>query len=284
MRRWFLIILVLLFGTVVWFKLLPQKKPAAKIVHIESRGLNYDILSDDPAVSQGMTIILRPAVNVRLIDGGREMATTTDAITVNDFLSQKKIPLAATDRIAPPLENFLAEGLRITIDRIVDLPETTIIEIPFGITRLAAPGMYYGREEVVVPGAAGRKEQNFLVTYKNGVEIKRKLLSERILEKPKTEQRQFGTLIEAEETATGRASWYDYKKCLCAAHPFYEKGRYVRVTSLASGKSIIVRINDRGPELDKHPDRVIDLDAVAYKELAGLGTGTILVKVELLRN
>ena len=37
-------------------------------------------------------------------------------------------------------------------------------------------------------------------------------------------------------------------------------------------------------ELDKFPDRVIDLDAVAYKALAPLGSGTIAVKTELLKN
>ena len=120
-----------------------------------------------------------------------------------------------------------------------------------------------------------------MITYKNGVEIKRHLLSETVVRIPQTEQRRLGTRIEVEQTEQGRASWYAYKGCLCAAHPSYMKGRYVRVT--AGGKSVIVRINDRGPDQSIYPDRVIDLDSVAFKQLAPLGAGTIGVRAELLK-
>jgi rare lipoprotein A (peptidoglycan hydrolase) len=52
------------------------------------------------------------------------------------------------------------------------------------------------------------------------------------------------------------------------------------VTSQLTGKYTVVRINDWGPERDKFPERVIDLDAVAFKEFAPLGAGVIRVDVE----
>lgn len=81
---------------------------------------------------------------------------------------------------------------------------------------------------------------------------------------------------------TGSASWYKYKNCRCAASPDFPKGTRVRVRSRLTGKYTVVRINDFGPERDKFPDRAIDLDAVAFKELAPLGAGTIGVTVEPL--
>lgn len=82
---------------------------------------------------------------------------------------------------------------------------------------------------------------------------------------------------------SGSASWYKYKDCRCAASPDFPKGTRVRVTSQANPtKSVVVRINDWGPERDKFPERAIDLDAQAFKLLAPLGAGVIRVNVELL--
>jgi hypothetical protein len=80
----------------------------------------------------------------------------------------------------------------------------------------------------------------------------------------------------------GVASWYKYKDCDCAASPDFKKGTKVKVTNLKNGKSIVLRINDWGPERDKFPDRVIDLDVTAFKKLANKRGGLIHVRVEKL--
>jgi hypothetical protein len=83
----------------------------------------------------------------------------------------------------------------------------------------------------------------------------------------------------------GAASWYKYKNCDCAASPDYPKGTRVRVTNLDNGKSLVVKINDWGPERDKHPNRVIDLDKTAFKKLGSLSRGLLKnVRVELVKN
>ncbi len=79
----------------------------------------------------------------------------------------------------------------------------------------------------------------------------------------------------------GVASWYAYKGCNCAASPDFPKGSYVKVTRTNEpSKSVVVRINDYGPERDIFPDRVIDLDKVAFMRIAPLGAGLTHVKVE----
>lgn len=295
---------ILILGTVIGLLLrdfLPKKPVAAKIVKITSRNLKFQVLTkaktveevlaeqkfesanSDRSVIHGMTIEVTRPVKVKLIDGGSEQEVVTEAPTVGDLLFEQKIALAPTDRIRPEAESYLAEHMKIIIDRIVDLEVSEINDIPFEIKLAHDPEILYGREKIIEAGHFGEKEEKFLITYKNGVEIKRELLSRKILEKPLAEIRRFGTKIEIEENTEGKASWYAYKKCMCAAHPFYDKGRYVLVTSLNSGKSIILRINDRGPVLEKHPDRIIDLDSVAFKELAPLRAGTIGVRVELLK-
>lgn len=80
--------------------------------------------------------------------------------------------------------------------------------------------------------------------------------------------------------ASGGASWYRYKKCDCAASPDYPKGSVVRVTNVDNGKTVDVTINDFGPDRSVHPDRVIDLDYVAFSKIATPRAGIITVTVE----
>src|SRR5690606_32065650 len=68
---------------------------------------------------------------------------------------------------------------------------------------------------------------------------------------------------------------------MTAAHPTLPLPSYARVTRAASGKSVIVRINDRGPF---HSSRVIDLSYVAAAKLGIIGPGSAQVVVEAITN
>lgn len=92
----------------------------------------------------------------------------------------------------------------------------------------------------------------------------------------------------------GIASWYGKKfhgqhttngdiydmYAMTAAHPTLPIPSYARVTNVANGKSVIVRINDRGPFMH---DRIIDLSYAAAHKLGIIGTGSGVVEVESLR-
>jgi rare lipoprotein A len=66
---------------------------------------------------------------------------------------------------------------------------------------------------------------------------------------------------------------------LTAAHPTLPFGTHVKVTNATNGKSVIVRINDRGPY---HGSRIIDLSLGAFKRIAKPGRGTIQVKLRVI--
>lgn len=84
----------------------------------------------------------------------------------------------------------------------------------------------------------------------------------------------YGRRFHNQKTATGEA--YDMY-AMTAAHPTLPLPSYARVTYLASGRSVIVRVNDRGPF---HPGRVIDLSyAAAYRiGIAQRGSGEVEVE------
>lgn len=90
-------------------------------------------------------------------------------------------------------------------------------------------------------------------------------------------------IFEEGSPEVGAASWYGYKNCDCAASPDYPKGTMLVVTRVDDPtKSVTVKVNDYGPDRAIHPDRVIDLDKVAFKKLASLRAGLIDVRVRLL--
>jgi rare lipoprotein A len=66
---------------------------------------------------------------------------------------------------------------------------------------------------------------------------------------------------------------------MTAAHRTLPFGTRVRVINLITGKSLIVRINDRGPFTK---DRVIDLSYDAAKKLELVGSGTSRVRIEVV--
>lgn len=83
------------------------------------------------------------------------------------------------------------------------------------------------------------------------------------------------------KTHTGLGTWYAFTGTLAAASPWLPMGSYARVVNTANGKSVIVKINDRGPF---GKNRIIDLDKVAFEEIASIGAGVIEVKVEEVTN
>jgi rare lipoprotein A len=66
---------------------------------------------------------------------------------------------------------------------------------------------------------------------------------------------------------------------LAAAHRSLPFGTRVRVDNLANGRSVVVRINDRGPFVR---GRVIDLTRGAAQRIGMIGSGTTSVKVTVV--
>lgn len=86
----------------------------------------------------------------------------------------------------------------------------------------------------------------------------------------------YGVKFHGQRTSSGEP--YDMYK-MTAAHPTLPIPSYVRVTSLESGKSVVVRVNDRGPF---HSSRIIDVSYTAALKLGLLGKGSHEVEIERL--
>ena len=107
---------------------------------------------------------------------------------------------------------------------------------------------------------------------------------------PKRSSSTPGTSAAVSSTGTCQASYYDTGTTtasgeafnpdgITAAHRTLPFNTRVRVTNLANGTSVTVRINDRGPFVD---GRCIDLSRGAFTVIAPLGAGVLSVRYEVL--
>jgi rare lipoprotein A len=80
--------------------------------------------------------------------------------------------------------------------------------------------------------------------------------------------------------ATANGERYD-QNAMTAAHRTLPFNTVVRVTNLDNSKSVVVRINDRGPYVD---NRVIDLSYAAAREIGMIDAGLARVRLQLIRS
>ena len=89
---------------------------------------------------------------------------------------------------------------------------------------------------------------------------------------------------------TGKASWYDLDgktasgepmkdEALTAAHPSLPLGTKLHVENLSNGRSVDVRVNDRGPFVK---DRIIDLSKAAAERIDMMPDGVAIVELKKL--
>lgn len=86
----------------------------------------------------------------------------------------------------------------------------------------------------------------------------------------------YGSYFHGKETASGEPyNMYD----LTAAHPTLPLGTFVKVTNLRNGRTVVVRVNDRGPVVD---GRIIDLSYGAARMLNLEHRGIQQVRLDLV--
>jgi rare lipoprotein A len=86
----------------------------------------------------------------------------------------------------------------------------------------------------------------------------------------------YSSRLDGHKTASGQR--FD-QKALTGAHPTLAFGTKVKVTNTKNNRSVVVRINDRGPT---QPDRVIDLSRAAAGKLGMTRAGLVPVTLEVV--
>ena len=235
----------------------------------------------DVRVSSGMTVFIEreKKVTIRVDGGTKEMVTYVRK--VGDVFDEAGISLRDEDIVKPGRETVLDREMKISVTRVEIKEETVEKKIAFETVEKEDDELSFRKRIVTQKGENGVRSYRYRVSYHDGKEVGRKLLGSEVTKEPTKEIVTQGTYVKTGKSHRGAASWYAWTGTMAAANPWLPMGSYVRVTNMENGKSVIVKINDRGPFV---PGRIIDLDKVAFQKIASIGAGVINVKMEEIIN
>ncbi|MGV8848264.1 MAG: septal ring lytic transglycosylase RlpA family protein [Propionibacteriaceae bacterium] len=224
-------------------------------------------------------------------------ATITASGTVAEALVGAGITLGVTDEVTPALSTPIAEGTAISVVRVTTRTVTKTIAVPYTTTTTKDPALAKGTTTVKTAGVNGEASETWNQTVRDG-----QVSSEVRVSSVLTKQAQAQVAVVGTKTATPTAttpaatgntcgaSWYASGSRtangeafnpdgITAAHKTLPFNTLVKVTNVANGQSIVVRINDRGPFI---AGRCLDLARGAFSQIASLGSGTIIANWEIV--
>lgn len=218
---------------------------------------------------------------VKLTIAGEKQKLKTYGDSLGTIFAEAGIELDDDDLITPNKNTIVNKDLEAEIVKVEIKEERETKKIDFKTVKKDDPETNYLKKFTKVEGEYGEKEIVYEISYHNGEEVDRKKVDEVIVKEPVDKVVVQGTRMRLGKADKGLASWYAWTGTLACASRDYPKGTYLKVTNPANGKSVIVLVNDYGPQA--WTGRIIDLDKVAFAELASIGAGVIDVKVEEIK-
>lgn len=251
------------------------------IEELRLRGSLADFVNTSTAdrVTPGMVLVYRQAVGLTVMHDGVAKRVITNAGSVGQVLSELGVKLGGKDIVTPGLQLAPARGMVVRVLRVGTRVEMHMSKIPYKTISHGDSSLERGTHEVRQHGHSGLAQVRYRVTYKDGKRVSKVALASKVIQAATPRIVAVGTgprCICTRGSQTGDATWYS-RDGLTAAHRSLPFGTIVRVTNLANGRYVNVRINDRGPQ---DPDRVIDLSDDAFRRLAPLGAGVIRVSIK----
>lgn len=151
--------------------------------------------------------------NVVLLVGG----------TVADALKKAGITCGAEDVVSQPLDQVLESGMEIQVDRVCTKTVEETEEIEYDTKKLRTNDLYVGNNREIQKGKNGEKKLTYEVTYVNGEEADRKLISEEVIEEPVERIVEIGSKIKSSFKTTSSTPT-TYKKRMAMECTAYAAG------------------------------------------------------------
>lgn len=139
------------------------------------------------AVEGTAAITVRRAQNITVHYHGQTTQATTFGETAGELLHRLNLDVSGEDVVSHGLEEETYDGMELRIDRVETLRQTYSATIPHEVTRCSDARLPLGTEEVLTEGEDGELLCTAEVTYINGEEASRQVLTETVTKIPITE-------------------------------------------------------------------------------------------------
>lgn len=267
---------------------------------------------------EGLSFNISTPKNVTIDAAGTPVELRV-AGTVGDALTTAEVTPDEDDVVTPAADTSLTDGLAIAYTNVEKRTTTKEEAVPFEKKEEKSSDLEEGKTKVATEGVDGVKTQNFVEVYHNGTLVSSELQDEQVTKEPVAQVTKVGTKKVEKSSDSGgsdsggsgsgsggsgsgggdlspaegnscQASYYWQGQTtasgerfnpndLTAAHKTLPLGSKVKVTNPSSGKTVVVRINDRGPYVG---GRCLDLSKAAMETIGGTSSGVITVNYEVL--
>ena len=146
----------------------------------------YDTYTTE-AVDGEATITINRAQRITVHGHGQTTVVSSQGETVGQLLQRLGMELRSDDRLSHDQLEQTYDGMELTVDRIVTSRETFSVTVPYETQYCTDETLPQGSEKVLTPGQDGELLRTADVTYVNGTETRRSILSETVLRAPVTE-------------------------------------------------------------------------------------------------
>lgn len=192
-----------------------------KITLGEKQHVNYAL---DEYLTDGMEIKVSYSFSIEVQCDGKTYSQDMEAETVGDVLKELNITPGKDDRVTPAVTEVVTEGMKIVVNRVTFDTVVETEETEYETVYEDDSSMAKGQEEVSVKGENGQKEVTYKVTYVDGVEESREVVSETVTKEPINKVVKVGRKESSSSGGSGREivskkAFYD---CDGSGHGYYE--------------------------------------------------------------
>ena len=146
----------------------------------------YDTYTTE-AVDGEATITINRAHRITVRYCGETFSVSSQGETVEQLLQRLGLEVTEEDVLSHDLGEAVFDDMVLTVDRIITCRETFSATVPHETQYRAEETLPMGQEEVLTRGQDGELLRTAEVTYINGLETRRRILSETVLRQPVTE-------------------------------------------------------------------------------------------------
>lgn len=261
----------------------------------------------------GLSFSMQTAKDVTVTIGGKTQKITAVG-TVADALKAAKVEVDSSDAVNPGLGTPLSDGMKITLTMVDQKSQKRRVAVPFSTKKVEDSSLPKGEIKVITKGVNGINEETWTVVFKDGKKVSEKKVSSKVVNAPVTQVVKVGTKTASSSFPSTRSSSASHRStasqssdpvtsgttCLAstygegdgtaggptasgetfdpsaftAASKTLPLGSTIRVTNVSNGRTVTVRINDRGPYVG---GRCLDLSTAAMNAIAP-GQGLVTVR------
>ena len=176
------------------------------------------------AVTAGLRVTIQRSLPVVIELANRTVKTRTRGETVADALADMRLGVSGLDRVEPPLDSSLYEGIKIAVTRVVEDVEVEEEIAPFDTVYVADADLPIDTQQLRTEGAEGITRTRYRVRYEDQQEVARTLEDTWVAQEPAERIIAYGQKIEPHVFTAADGTTYTYWRRIRMSASSYSAG------------------------------------------------------------